>query len=193
MASLSRRSSACSHRPAVTPVRVLRAVALIGSPSDGIDGAAGGLSITADDRLPRNRLRPAVLSAVSARTIVARGRQIAPLSAQPKRNLPRGPPSANHVSQVQELLDVGAGDSYDEPRSSPRVHNARVRLRHRPLPRSCHQSRDYVRRGEGTKLRSERTPTESHAAVGSIWRGGSKRKSVITVPLRNRSIEEELN
>ena len=78
------------------------------------------------------------------------------------------------------IAQCRSGGPHDESGSSPRVHDARLRLRHRPLPGSRDQPRDYLRRGEGHDLRAARASPQSHArarARSACTRSPQKRHS----------------
>jgi hypothetical protein len=49
-----------------------------------------------------------------------------------------------------------------ESGAAPRVHDARVRVRHRALSRTRHQPRIDLRRGKGRHVRTARASSESH-------------------------------
>src|SRR4051794_1145832 len=70
---------------------------------------------------------------------------------------------------------------YDEPRSASRLHNPRLRLRDRQVPRGGDEPRSWICRGKGTGLRQSRTPAQSHGF------GGTARDSLVSC-LRQKSV-----
>ena len=109
----------------------------------------------------------------------------AELLAESLRTPPRPRVFLSGSSAVQDLLSVGSGASYDEPCSSTRIHNARVRVRDGPLSGSGDEPRDYLRRGEGARLPAPRASPQSHLDDERVRPRGSGCKSVVSVPSRN--------
>ena len=75
-------------------------------------------------------------------------------------------------SPAQDLLTK---EAYDESRSASRLHDPRLRLRHRQVPRGGDEPRSRLRRRKGTSLRQPRTPAESHGFSGKARHGLASR------------------
>jgi hypothetical protein len=101
-----------------------------------------------------------------------------PFSTASRRRQERSPAS----SSVRDLLGVGWELHHDESRSPPRIHDSRMRVRHRPLSRGRNEPRNYLRRREGHELPAPGPSSQSHADDDRIRLERSNCKSVISVP-----------
>ena len=122
------------------------------------------------ERRRSNSLKNAIQPAISGHVVSPAGhRQGTPRAAICSISSTTMSRLSNHVaagassSAVRRLLcrDTAGGCGH-ESGAIARISNACVWMRHRTVPRAGHESRGFLRRGEGWRLPLARTPPQSH-------------------------------